>query len=438
MKKHIAALLLAAVLAVCCVPACAAEAPAVSPFTDVPTDMWCYPYVRDLYQEGVVRGVKDGVFSPDAKVTWGQAIKMILGAIGVKADESKNSGHWADVYIQPAVSNRLVDSFRAADLDKSPTRAQVARMVARALDLTSISGESPYVDCDNGYVTELDEKGIMEGVVKNGQRYFFPDNTMTRAEITTTIWRMMNVEYTQGMLRVGSWWVDLLDEVEASPFTRDQFSLDEKGRMQYSGGYYSLGIDVSRHKETIDWEAVKADGIDFAIIRCGGRLLQSGTIFEDGNYRKNIEGALAAGLDVGVYFFSQALNTREGLEEAEFVLDLIDGYDVTYPVVCDWEGLDGSAGRTWNNEQEDTTAGIAAFCERVKEAGYTPMLYFNKAWGMTRMDLRELDQYDFWFAEYTKYPSCPYNFQMWQYSSTGKVDGINSTTDMDICFVPYN
>ncbi len=438
MKRRILPLLLAAVLLLSCAPAAAGSAPVTSPFSDVPENMWCYPYVLDLYQKGIVRGVGNDIFCPDGLVTWGQAFKLILGAVGVTADESENNGSWADVYIQPAISNRLVDSFRAANLEKTPTRLQIARMVARALDLTSISGESPYVDCDNGYVTELDEKGIMEGVVVDGQRYFYPDAGMTRAEITTTIWRMMNVNYTQGMQRAGSWWVDLLDEVEASPFTRDQFSLDENGRMQYSGGYYALGVDVSRHKETIDWEAVKADGIDFAIIRCGARYLQSGTIFEDGNYRKNIEGALAAGLDVGVYFFSQALNAEEGLEEAEYVLDLIDGYDVTYPVVCDWESLGGSTGRTWSSEVEDTTAGIAAFCERIREAGYTPMIYFNKAWGMTRMDLRELDQYDFWFAEYTKYPSCPYNFQMWQYSSSGKVAGIRSDTDMDICFVPYN
>lgn len=196
-------------------------------------------------------------------------------------------------------------------------------------------------------------------------------------------------------------------------------------------------MDVSEHKLEIDWQAVADAGVDFAIIRIGGRLMQSGGLYEDAYFRANLEGAKAAGLKVGVYFFSQALNAQEGLEEAEFVLGLLDGVELDYPVVCDWEYLGGNTARTYGAEPAEITAGIDAFCARVEEAGYRGMLYFNAYCGYIKMDLRELTDYDFWYAQYSDVPSYRYHFQMWQYSSSGQVDGIDSDVDLNLCLMPY-
>lgn len=441
MKKRILIFLLAALLTVTGgPPSAAAAAPEISPFPDMPTDSWYYPYVTDLYEQGIINGYGDGTFSGQDNVSWGQAFKLILLSVGVQADETDgNAGHnWASIYVEPAIENRLVYSFDEAYLDDIPTRLQVARMTARAMDLVSIAGDSPYPDCDDGYVVELYEKGIMEGIPdEDGVIWFQPDEPITRAEMAAILWRVMNSDYTETMIRHSNYWIDLLENVPLSPFTEEQFALDENGRMTYDGGYYALGVDVSEHKGNINWEAVAADGIDFAIIRVGGRLMQSGTIFEDKYARQNIEGALAAGLDVGVYFFSQALNAEEGLEEAEFVLDLIRDYDLTCPVVCDWEYLGGNTARTYLVEPGDITAGISAFCQRVEEEGYTAGVYFNQYCGYIKMDLSKLTQYQFWYADYVEAPRCLYDFQLWQYSDKGKVAGIGSNVDMNIAFVSY-
>ncbi len=443
MKKRVLILLLAAALLVSCTATAAADTPAASPFTDVSPNSWYCSYVTDLYQKGIVSGTTKTTYQPDGFVTWGQAFKLILGAVGVRADESQHHGSWADVYVQPAIDNRLVYSFSMDYIGQPVDRLSIARMTARAMDLVSISGASPYADCDDGYVTELYEKGIMEGELRDGVRRFFPDQNVTRAEMAAIVWRVMNSDYQEGMIRVSNYWVDPLDNVPRSRFSRPQFSTDGGGRVNYTGGYSIRGVDVSEHQGAIDWQAVKGDGIDFAMIRVGGRLLNSGEIFADKYGRQNIEGALAAGLNVGVYFFSQALNEAEGLEEAEFVLDLIRDYGdrLRFPVVCDWEYLGNYSGanhaRTYLAEPGPVTDGIEAFCRRVEQEGYSAGVYFNKYCGMVKMDLSRLTGYEFWYAEYARYPTGLYQFQMWQYSSNGRVAGIRSGADMNLCFVPY-
>ena len=152
-----------------------------------------------------------------------------------------------------------------------------------------------------------------------------------------------------------------------------------------------------------------------------------------------MQGAIDAGLDVGAYLFSNAITVEEALAEADLLLSKLAPYreHITYPVVCDWEYLGGEQSRAYGVDCETITDCIAAFCERVRESGYTPLVYFNTFCGYVKMDLRDLDQYNFWFAEYTNYPSCIYGFQFWQYSSSGKVAGISGNVDMDLCFVPF-
>ncbi len=198
------------------------------------------------------------------------------------------------------------------------------------------------------------------------------------------------------------------------------------------------GVDVSDYQGDIDWKKVKEAGIDFAIIRIGYRGYGSGEIVIDKNFDKNLKEADEAGIKVGAYFFSQAVNTKEAIEEADMVIDAIADYNITYPVIYDWELIYGDSART-DKVSVDTLADCCiSFCERVRSAGYKPMIYQNKNTTMFKLDLPRLKDYDFWLAEYGTEPTYYYDYQMWQYASDGFVPGINGEVDMNISFKDYS
>ncbi len=196
----------------------------------------------------------------------------------------------------------------------------------------------------------------------------------------------------------------------------------------------SVGVDVSSHQQEIDWELVAANGVEFAMIRVGYRGYTEGEIQPDDYFKQNIEGALAAGLDVGVYFFSQALNEEEALEEADFVLSQIQDYSLSYPVIFDWEDIQADA-RTDGMDQLTLTACAAAFCQKIEAAGYRAGIYFNQRFGYEEFDLQSLQDYVFWLAEYNETPSFSYHFQLWQYCNDGRVDGIKTDVDLNLAFL---
>ena len=199
-----------------------------------------------------------------------------------------------------------------------------------------------------------------------------------------------------------------------------------------------IGIDVSTFQGEIDWPQVKAAGVEFAMLRAGGRGYgPSGAIYEDGGFIQNLQGALGAGVEVGVYFFSQAVTEEEAREEAQSVLHWISPYKITYPVVFDWETVEDAAARTHNLDAETVTACAKAFCSEVEAAGHTAMVYFNRHQGYSVYNLAELGGYEFWLAGYTTIPDFAYDFQMWQYSNTGTVPGIEGPVDLNICLVDY-
>ena len=198
-----------------------------------------------------------------------------------------------------------------------------------------------------------------------------------------------------------------------------------------------LGIDVSDFNGDIDWYAVKNSGIDFAMIRVGYMLYESGEIIMDTKLAENLQGAYEAGIKTGVYFFSQAVNKEEALEEAELVLKSIKDFNISYPVVFDWETVSAKSART-NDVTVDTLAECCiAFCDRVKEAGYTPMIYQNKDTALRKLDLPRLKDYDFWLAEYNDKPTYRYYFDIWQFGQNGYVPGIDGDVDMNIAFRDY-
>ena len=194
------------------------------------------------------------------------------------------------------------------------------------------------------------------------------------------------------------------------------------------------GIDVSKFQGKINWKKVANEDIEFAYMRLGYRGYGSGKIVLDDTFEYNIEKAKAAGLDVGVYFFTEAVNEKEGIEEAEFVLENLKDYKVDLPIVIDVEESASSDSRTKDLTKEERTDAVIAFCKRIKEAGHEVMIYGNTKSFMVMMDNEKLEDYDKWFAYY-KYPlRFPYKMKMWQYTSSAEVDGIEGGVDVNIMF----
>lgn len=210
-------------------------------------------------------------------------------------------------------------------------------------------------------------------------------------------------------------------------------------RKQYvSDRYYSRkGVDVSSHQGVIDWRAVKEDGYEFAFVRIGFRGYgEEGNLKVDTQAMLNIKNAQEAGLEVGVYLFSQAINEAEALEEAQLVIDQLNGYKLQLPVVYDPERIRGKIARTDTITGKQFTKNAIAFCEAVKDAGYKPMFYSNMIWEAFEYDMEELAEYPIWYADYEEIPQTPYKFDFWQYSESGKVDGIQGAVDLDLQFCP--
>lgn len=198
------------------------------------------------------------------------------------------------------------------------------------------------------------------------------------------------------------------------------------------------GIDVSKHQGEIDWAKVAADGVEFAFIRVGNRGYGTGAIVEDAQFEANIKGAISNGIQVGVYFFSQAINEEEAMDEAQFVLEKIAPYKVQCPVVIDVEKVSDSEARMNQISLEQRTSNTLVFLETVEAAGYEVMLYHNMEMGTLMLDMEQFEDYSKWFAYYNKEIYYPYVFDVWQYSDKGKVDGITGDVDLNISFKLWN
>ena len=194
------------------------------------------------------------------------------------------------------------------------------------------------------------------------------------------------------------------------------------------------GIDVSKFQGDIDWQKVADSGVKYAMIRLGLRGYETGKLVTDENFRANVEGATAAGIDVGVYFFTQAINPAEAREEAEYVLNEINGYNITYPVAIDVEDLYNNKARSYNQSKESRTECAIAFMDAIKAAGYNPAIYGNLNTFTKLVEINKLGDYDKWFALYDTQIYFPYEITVWQYSDKGRIDGIDGDVDLNITF----
>ena len=194
--------------------------------------------------------------------------------------------------------------------------------------------------------------------------------------------------------------------------------------------------------ETIDWEAVAADGVEFAMVRVGLRGYSSGGINADAYYARNIDGAMAAGIETGVYFFAQAITVEEAIEEADFVIELLRDHEINGPVAYDWEMSD-SRYRVYGTPPEMATACAIAFCERIAEAGYTPMIYAGTYVSYIKYDQGAIAPYLSWYPEYKSdtseklYPTIRYQMDYWQFTSNCSIAGIGGRVDANLQFIPW-
>ena len=233
--------------------------------------------------------------------------------------------------------------------------------------------------------------------------------------------------------------VPIHKDVDESKLDPKLFFKENNGRYTYSdsGFVTKTGIDVSVFQGDIDWTAVKADGIDFAMLRIGFRGYGSKGIMEaDAKFEENYTNAKNSGIDVGVYFYSQAVTAEEAREEARFVLSLLGDKELDFPVAYDWEYVDYAEARTAGMTSEQITLCAQAFCDEIRLSGREVSIYFNREIGYFEYDLTKLKDIDFWLAEYSEYPTFIYKFNMWQYTDSGSVDGISSNVDLNIYIEP--
>ena len=232
------------------------------------------------------------------------------------------------------------------------------------------------------------------------------------------------------------YFVPIDSSLKMNNFKETDFTKNDKGILEYHGSSEkvsgTLGIDVSRFQEDIDWESVAKQGVSYAFIRVGNRGTSTGKLVEDEKFKQNVEGALQNGISVGVYIFSSAINEAEIKEEAELVLDAIEPYEIKYPVVIDVERPNSKDYRTQDLSKDDYTKLVKKFCNIISKAGYTPMIYGNIETFSLILDMKELEGIQKWIAYYNMPQYFPYDFTYWQYSSKGTIDGVKGQVDLNI------
>lgn len=310
----------------------------------------------------------------------------------------------------------------------------VGRLVTGTEFTITIQDVGEYTDRDMDGIIYVDDLRSGEySVSLNEQDGFRVPNTIITIQVRQEIeYRVLdNIEYL--MLTEDD--IDPEKEDKAVNGAAEDADGTENMELQFDNGSAKLGIDVSKWNEEIDWAAVKEAGIEFAIIRCGYRGASTGALVIDPRYEENIEGAIEAGIPVGVYFFTQARDEIEAVEEASMVIRLIEDYDVDYPVFLDSESA-GGKGRADGLDSDERTRAHRAFLQTIQAAGYETGVYASRNWLNDRLDMTRLSDYRIWLAEYADVPTYDeYYYHMWQYTSKGTVNGISTNVDLNLCYM---
>lgn len=307
------------------------------------------------------------------------------------------------------------------------------RLVTGTPFSVTIQGLGEYVDNNEDGIIYIDKLRAGEySVYMNEAEGFRVPNTVTTIQVKQDIdYRVLEgVEYM--MLTEDD--VDASKEDTEVKGAEEEADGTENTLFEVLGQDARKGIDVSKWNQHIDWEAAKADGVEFAIIRCGYRGSSTGYLIIDPLYEENITGAINAGVPVGVYFFTQAINEIEAVEEASMVINLIAKYDVDYPVFLDSESAGGN-GRADDLTTEQRTRNHKAFMQTIASAGYATGVYGSTNWLNNRVNMNELSNYNTWLAQYADVPTYEGYYHMWQYTSKGRIDGITTNVDLNLSYM---
>lgn len=234
----------------------------------------------------------------------------------------------------------------------------------------------------------------------------------------------------------------VMGQIPRNSYIEENFMIEDGYMVYYdeSGNKIShLGIDLSYHNDMVDWDKLATSGIEFVMLRCGYRGYTEGGLIVDDKFKEYAQEANRVGINLGVYFYTQAITVEEAVEEADFVIDLIKDYSIQYPVGWDTEYLNEEKARTNTTEiDKDLRSQMAiAFCERIKEEGYYPVIYVSENWMRRNMNAEMISSYDIWAAQYQPQNDFLYDFAIWQYTESGSVMGINQEIDLDISMVDY-
>ena len=376
--------------------------------------------------------VKKITISGSATVEVGQTVSL---SVTVSPDNAANK----------SVRWEIVSGKEFVSVDDKGTvkgvKAGEAKIKAVAQDGSNVESGISTVKVTEKKTNRGDTKTLLKD--KNGNQLYCKDGDTYREATTADYYtkdkfyrKKANVEY-----RYTGW-----QTIDGKRFFYDKNGTAVTGEQVIQGVKYTfngdgslntgtvMGIDISKHNGNIDWNAVKNSGVQYVILRCGYRGSASGVLVEDQKFKRNIQGATAAGLKVGIYFFSQAVNEVEAVEEASMTLSLIKNYRITYPVYIDVESANGRADGI---SKAARTSVINAFCQTIRNSGYTPGLYANKNWLTEKINTGALGGCKIWLAQYVAAPTYGGRYEMWQYSSRGAIAGIKGNVDLNVSYMGY-
>lgn len=387
------------------------------------------PYVAEMTARGYINDSANGYFRPTEAITRAEIVNILNNMVDMLIQEQGTYSGIVDgsLMINSAEGAELLDMSIGGNLIVAPG-------VEGTVTMTNVAIGGDILNFSDAELQVLAPEAPEEP--EN------PDDTQEPEAPSDYPW----IE-ADGYVNYDNYNVPIYDSVETSRVAQPDF-VWEDDRLVYVGDEYKtrFGIDVSAYQnqaspnKTIDWEAVANDGVEFVMVRAGFRGYGTGSLNRDAYCLQNVDGAMDAGLETGVYFFSQAITVEEAIEEADYVISILDGREITGPIAYDWEMHD-STYRVYGTTPEMATACALAFCQRIEEAGYQPMVYMSKYVGYNKFNLPQLAQYPIWFPEYKSasseklYPAFYYQMDIWQFSSSCSVDGIGGRVDGNIQFI---
>lgn len=336
------------------------------------------------------------------------ALTLLLAG-SIRADKKSTAGN-----VQAQAEN-ATDETKTDDAVEEATKDNVVN--DEESDNQSVAGN----DAFSGV-----EAAMLKDVIKE---------SMESGESVMSLLRRLYPEYVVVFKNSAYQFIPINETLAQNKIKQENIKVLENGEIQYvkdSKVVSKKGIDVSKYQGNIDWDKVAADGVEFAMIRLGYRGYGTGALVLDELFEQNIKGAKAAGIKVGVYFFSQAISNAEAKEEAEFVIEHLKSYKLDYPIAFDTEEIANDSSRMDGMTPDEITDTAITFCDTVEAAGYDSMIYANLRWFNMSMNMEKLEKYDKWYAYYDNELYFPYKVDIWQYSDAGQVDGINGTVDLNI------